>query len=71
LSWDTARARGAIKTFIAQVEEIVPHVVDLGTSQFSDSGNFWLDDSMHFKPATGARIVEEAINRSPGAQASR
>jgi hypothetical protein len=71
VNWDAPDARKEIGGFIAQVEEVVPHVVDLSSSSFSDSQNFWLDDSTHFKPAIGARIVEEAINRSVGAQASK
>lgn len=69
VNWDSPGARKEIGGFLAQVREVVPYVVDLSISSFSDSKNFWLDDSTHFKPAIGARIVEEAINRSVGAQA--
>jgi hypothetical protein len=71
LNWDTPEAHKQLTQFLAQVEDVVPHVVDLSSSSFSDSRNFWLDDSMHFKPLTGAQIVEEAIKRSIGAQARR
>jgi hypothetical protein len=71
VNWDTPDGRKEIGGFIAQVEEAVPHVVDLSISSFSDSQNFWLDDSTHFKPAIGARVVEEAIDRSLGTHASK
>jgi hypothetical protein len=71
LNLDTPRAREETSRFLAQVEEIVPQVVDLSRSAFSDSQNFWLDDSIHFKPDTGALVVQQAINRSIGAQAKR
>jgi hypothetical protein len=71
VNWDSPDARKEIEGFLSQVREVVPHVVDLSISSFSDSRNFWLDDSTHFKPEIGARIVEEAINRSVGAQASK
>jgi hypothetical protein len=71
VNWDSREAREEIDGFLSQVREVVPHVVDLSISSFSDSENFWLDDSTHFKPAVGARIVAEAINRSVGAQASK
>lgn len=71
VNWEGPEARREIDGFLSQVREVVPHVVDLSISSFSDSQNFWLDDSTHFKPAIGARIVEEAINRSVGAQASK
>jgi hypothetical protein len=70
-NWDGTDARKAIGGFVAQVREIVPDVVDLSISSFSGSQNFWLDDSTHFKPAVGAQIVEEAIDRSVGAQSSK
>jgi hypothetical protein len=71
LNWNGPNAREEIGRFLAQVSEVVPHVIDLSISGFSDSQNFWLDDSTHFKPAIGARIVEEAIDRSLGAQVSK
>jgi len=71
VNWDGPKARKEIGGFLSQVGEVVPHVVDLSISSFSDSQNFWLDDSTHFKPAIGARIVEEAIDRSLGTQASK
>jgi hypothetical protein len=71
LSLDTEEARREVNDFLAQVRQFVPHVVDLSQSQFSDSRNFWLDDSMHFKPAIGALVIQEAINRSIGTQARR
>jgi hypothetical protein len=70
LHWETARARDQIRQFLSEVEEVVPHVVDLSNSAFSESRNFWLNDSMHFKPVIGAKVVTEAINRM-GAQAKR
>jgi hypothetical protein len=69
--WEGPEARKEIGGFLSEVGEVVPHVVDLTISSFSDSHNFWLDDSTHFKPAIGARIIEEAINRSVGAQANK
>jgi hypothetical protein len=66
LNWDTPQAREETRQFLAQVEEVVPHVVDLSTSSFSDSRNFWLNDSRHFKPLIGALVVQEAIERSLG-----
>jgi hypothetical protein len=71
VNWDAPNTREKIGEFLSQVGEVVPHVVDLSSSSFSDSENFWLDDSTHFKPAIGARIVEEAIDRSLGKQASK
>jgi hypothetical protein len=71
LRWDTPEARAQVQAFTAKVGKIVPHVVDLSTGAFSDSRNFWLDDSMHFKPAVGALLLKEAISRSGGAQASK
>jgi hypothetical protein len=71
LHWDRPQARSQIRKFLAHIQEVVPHVVDLSNSSFSDSNNFWLNDSMHFKPATGARLIEEAINQSLGAHASK
>jgi hypothetical protein len=68
VNWDAPDARQKIEEFVSQVREVVPHVVDLTISSFSDSQNFWLDDSTHFKPAIGARVVEEAIGRSLGAR---
>jgi hypothetical protein len=68
---ESPEARQEIGGFVSEVREIVPHVVDLSISSFSDSENFWLDDSTHFKPAIGARIVEEAIDRTVGAQAGK
>lgn len=71
LALHTKEARQEINDFLAEVRQVIPHVVDLSQSQFSDSRNFWLDDSMHFKPMTGALVVREAIDRSVGAQAKR
>jgi hypothetical protein len=71
VNWNGPDARSEIGAFLSQVGQLVPHVVDLSISSFSDSANFWLDDSTHFKPAIGARIVEEVIDRSFGAQASK
>lgn len=71
LNLNTPQARKATREFLAQVKEVVPHVVDLSISSFSDSQNFWPDDSMHFKPVTGALAVQEAINRSIGAQVGK
>jgi hypothetical protein len=71
VNWEGPEARREIDRFLSEVREVVPHVVDLSISSFSDSENFWLDDSTHFKPAIGARIVAEAINRSVGAEASK
>ena len=68
---DTPQAREEIKSFLAQVQEVVPHVVDLTDNSFSDSMNFWLDDPLHFRPEIGARVLEEAIRRSFDTQGSR
>jgi len=68
--WDTPQTREKITPFLTQVEEVVPHVVDFSNSSFSDSRNFWLDDPGHFRPEVGARVIEEAIKRSLGAQAN-
>ena len=66
--WDDDPAsHKEIEAFLSQVREVVPHVIDLTTSSFSDSHNFWLDNSTHFKPAVGARILEEAVEKSLGA----
>ncbi len=71
LHWDTPAARQTIGSFVAQVGEIVPHVVDLSSSSFSDSRNYWLNDATHFKPDIGAQIIERAISKSIGAQAAK
>ena len=71
VNWDGPKARREIGEFVSQVREVVPHVIDLSISAFSDSRNFWLDDSTHFKPDIGARIVHEAIERSLGTKVSR
>ena len=71
VNWDSPEAREEIGGFLFQVREVVPYVVDLSISSFSDSENFSLDNSTHFKPVIGARIVEEVIDRSVGAQASK
>lgn len=64
LDLHTPRALKESRRFIAQVGNMVPHVVDLTRSAFSDSRHFWLDDSLHFKPTIGARIIREAISQS-------
>lgn len=61
---DTQQAREGVERFLTQVREVVPYVVDLTDSSFSDSQNFWLNDPTHFKPETGARVIEEAIRLS-------
>jgi hypothetical protein len=61
---DTPQAREGVESFLAQVREVVPYVVDLTESSFSDSQNFWLNDPTHFKPEIGARVIEEAVRRS-------
>ena len=66
VNWDGPDARREIRKFTSKVREIVPHVVDLTISSFSDSKNFWLDDSTHFKPDVGARLLREAVQRSLG-----
>jgi hypothetical protein len=71
MNLDRPKSRENIGKFLDTVKEVIPHVVDLSSSTFSDSQNFWLDDSTHFKPVIGAEIVEEVINRSVGAQASK
>lgn len=68
---DQPKARENIDKFLDEVREIVPHVVDLSSSTFSDSQNFWLDDATHFKPAVGAEIIGDVINRSIGTQAGK
>ncbi len=71
MNLDRPNARKQIGTYLAEVKEVMPHVIDLSSNPFSDSQNFWLDDATHFKPAIGARIVEEAISQSIGTQASQ
>jgi hypothetical protein len=71
VNWESPEAQRGIGRFLSEVREVAPHVVDLSISPFSDSENFWLDDSTHFKPAIGARVVEEAIDRSVRSQASK
>ena len=68
---DTPQMRDEVKRFLAQVQEIVPHAVDLTDTSFSDSQNFWLNDPTHFKPEVGARVLEEAIRRSFDVQAAK
>jgi hypothetical protein len=68
---DTPQMREQVETFLAQVREVVPHVVDLTDSTFSDSTNFWLDDPLHFKPEVGARVLEEAIRHTFDTPASK
>jgi hypothetical protein len=46
---------------LRRLRELTPHVVDLLDGPYSDSGNFWLHDSRHFKPQIGARMLEDAI----------
>ncbi len=70
LHWDTPDARNTIGRFVSEVGDIVPHVVDLSSSSFSDSRNYWLNDATHFKPDIGAQILENAIIQSIGAQAA-
>ena len=65
------KANETIKGFLAQVKEVVPYVVDLTNSSFSDSMNFWLDDPTHFRPEVGAQVIEEAIRQSFDTQASK
>jgi len=71
VNWKSAEAQKSIAEFVSEVRDVVPHVIDLSISSFSDSRNFWLDDSTHFKPDVGARIVNEAIDRSIGMPTSR
>jgi hypothetical protein len=70
-NWDPPQVREQIAQFLAQVEAVVPHVVDLSNSSFSDSRNFWLNDPTHFRPEVGAQVIQEAIRRSLGTQASK
>lgn len=65
-TWDGPAGRQRIERYVSQVRGVVPNVVDLSISAFSDSRNFWLDDATHFKPAVGARVVEEAIRHVGG-----
>jgi hypothetical protein len=70
-NWNAPRARENTGRFLVQVQQVVPYVVDLSHSSFGDSRNFWLNDPMHFRPAVGAEIIQEAIRRSFEAQASK
>ena len=57
-SWHTSeQSRRSFRRLL----DITPNVVDFLDSPYSDSGNFWLHDSRHFKPEIGARLIEEAI----------
>ena len=69
--WDRPQVRAMIGKYLDEVRGVAPHVVDLSNGPFSDSRNFWLDDATHFKPVIGARVVEEAIDRSSGTEAGR
>lgn len=69
--WDSPQMRERLGQYLQQVQEVVPHVVDLSNSPFSDSINFWLDDPYHFKPLIGAKAIREAIERSFGTHASQ
>ena len=55
----------------AQVREVVPFVVDQSNGPFNDSRNFWLFDSRHFRPEVGARMVEDAVERTVGTKPSQ
>ncbi len=70
LTWQGAAGRERLERYVSQVRSVVPQVVDLSISDFSDSRNFWLDDTTHFRPAVGAHVVEEAI-RHVGGEARR
>lgn len=48
---------------LQRLKEIVPGVVDLSNSHFSDRENFWHHDAVHFTPQVGARIIEEALRQ--------
>ena len=67
----TGEAQERIGKLLTEVQKIVPNVVDLSSSRFSDSGNFYTDDPAHFKPLIGALVVQEAISRSLRAQPSK
>ena len=69
-NWDDPKVREQVAQFLAQVEAVVPHVVDFSNSSFSDSRNFWLNDPLHFRPEVGAKVIQEAIGRSIGTRAS-
>ena len=62
MHFDRPNARKVIETFVAEVEGVVPHVVDLSSSAFSESGNFWLDD-FHPLQAGGRRAHRRGGHR--------
>jgi hypothetical protein len=71
LNWNTPEMQDRIRRLLAEIEEVVPHVVDLSTSPLSDSRNFFSDDATHFRPLIGARALQEAISLSFGTPQAR
>ena|GEM_PF-1335234 len=57
----TSPRREALLSWKVELQKIFPNLVDLATSSYCTTENFFKSDAVHFKPEIGVRLLNEKV----------